>query len=70
MSTHVEPATVEELEDLPERSVVIDKDGDAWQKRRDGAFYLAGDGEDPLDAYDLCTTYSPVTAVYRPKVAS
>lgn len=55
--------SVEELEELPEKAVITDRDNDAWQLRSDDLWYIAGDGEEPVDAYELFSSWSPLHLV-------
>lgn len=38
-------------EDLPDRTVLIDKDGDAWQKHLGGWFCALAEDTDPVGGY-------------------
>lgn len=59
---------LEELEDLPIGSVVLDEDGDAWQKRtwwRTDAYWALA-GEDTYNLPESIKHVGPWTLIYRP----
>ncbi|MFB9529056.1 hypothetical protein [Nonomuraea roseola] len=57
-------------ETLPEepsaRAVVVDCDGDAWQRSYDGLWRMAGESVVGWDWEALTRSYSPVQVVYTP----
>ena len=50
-----------ELRDLPNGSVVLDRDGEAWQKNHVGYWRPVGDHKD----YKSPTGFYPLTLVFR-----
>lgn len=53
--------SIEELNELPNDAVVLDKDNDAWQKY-DGEWYAYG--EEPLSSEELLT-WEPIALVWE-----
>lgn len=59
--------TAEEVESLPVGAVVIDSDGDAWQRGRSGAWHYAGDlGSDRAPSDHLADDAGPLLLVWIP----
>lgn len=54
--------TVNQMDNLPEGSVILDGDNDAWQKCEDEWFAY---GEAPLYSLDLWAEYGPIALVWE-----
>jgi hypothetical protein len=52
--------SAEDLDALPGAPVVIDNDGDAWQRRRDRAWHAAVPQEVKRSSAELLDTFGPV----------
>lgn len=60
-------ADVARLGQMPLRTVVIDNDGDAWQRNSDEQWRMAGHGSDGgRNDRDLLTLFGPLTVVHIP----
>lgn len=64
----VRTLTTAELDDLPVRSVVLDHEGDPWQRHSYGWTCVASAG-DYAESEDLIVRYGPVTVVHVPAEA-
>lgn len=51
--------------DLPFGTVVIDRDGGAWQRQRPNGWLLAGEGSE--NTLTLMTGFAPYTIIYTPE---
>ncbi len=57
--------TEQELEDLPRRSVILDNDGDAWQKRPDDWIMADTDRSAGRSSYSMeASTYGPYKIIH------
>jgi hypothetical protein len=54
--------------DLPLETVVLDADGDAWQRAHSGIWELAGGSDDLRET--LSPRWAPYTIIYTPKEKS
>lgn len=58
--------TADEVESLPVGTVVIDSDGDGWQKGRSGDWYAAGE-YGHVSAQTLAEDFGPLLLVWVPE---